>query len=413
MLKNYLKIAWKILLRRKFFTGISLFGISFTLMVLMIVTAILDHNFGPKVPEVKIKRMLFAKMMELSGEGQSSTSTPSYQFLKRYVKTLKTPEMVTLFSGPSTKSTYRNDKRIDVIVRYTDEVFWDVYAFRFLEGRAYRIQELERTEPVAVISEKIRKEFFIEQDVVGQYLELENARYRVVGVVEDVSRMFNSAFANLWIPHTTMPHKVNDLGVFGSYRATILAHSRKDFPKIKEEYDQVLGQVQVPDPKRFDTIFCPLETKEEEMIRYALGMKSREKREHLFSLLIIGATLLFMTLPAINLVNINMSRIAERSSEIGIRKAFGATKFALTGQFIIENIILTLIGGVIGILLSMVILHILTQSGVIPYAKFTVSFRVFVYYLGLSLFFGCFSGVYPAYRMSKLHPVEALTGGRE
>ena len=108
-----------------------------------------------------------------------------------------------------------------------------------------------------------------------------------------------------------------------------------------------------------------------------------------------------------------MSRIAERSSEIGIRKAFGATKIILTGQFIVENIILTLIGGVIGVLLSMVILHILTQSGVIPYAKFTVSFRVFVYYFGLSLFFGCFSGVYPAYRMSKLHPVEALTGGRE
>lgn len=412
MIKNYLKIAWKILLRRKFFTGISLFGISFTLTVLMIVTAIFDHNFGPKVPELKIKNMLFANDLGLSGKNSGSNSPPSYHFLNRYVKTLKTPKMVTLHSRNTIQSVYRNDKRIDITVKYTDETFWDVYDFTFLEGKAYGKQELERIEPVVVISEKIKRQFFTEENVIGKYIELEKAKYRVIGVVEDVSKMQNYAFSEVWLPHTIVPHKVNYLGVFGDYRATVLAHSKQDLPKVKAEYRQVLGRVPIPDPKRFDTIYCPLETKEEKMLRDILGTKTSERREYLFHLLIVGATLLFMTLPAINLVNINMSRITERSSEIGVRKAFGATKFTLIGQFIVENVILTLIGGIIGMMLSIIILHLLTQSGVIPYAKLTINMRSLAYYLALCLFFGCFSGVYPAYRMSKLHPVEALTGGR-
>ena len=63
MLKNYLKIAWKVLLRRKFFTFISLFGISFTLMVLMVVTSLFDHAFGPQMPEREMDRLLFVNMM--------------------------------------------------------------------------------------------------------------------------------------------------------------------------------------------------------------------------------------------------------------------------------------------------------------------------------------------------------------
>jgi putative ABC transport system permease protein len=119
-----------------------------------------------------------------------------------------------------------------------------------------------------------------------------------------------------------------------------------------------------------------------------------------------------MLLPAINLVNINLSRIIERSSEIGVRKAFGASSLTLIGQFVIENIVLTVIGGAIGFVLSVVILKIVTDSGILPYGHLEVNLRIFLYSLMIILFFGLFSGVYPAYRMSRLHPVEALRGGR-
>ena len=119
---------------------------------------------------------------------------------------------------------------------------------------------------------------------------------------------------------------------------------------------------------------------------------------------------LFMVLPTVNLVNINLSRILDRSSEIGVRKAFGASSRTLVGQFVIENVVLTLIGAGIGLALASAVLAAINASGAIPYADLHLNFRVFLYGLVIALFFGLFSGVYPAWRMSKLPPVQALRG---
>jgi putative ABC transport system permease protein len=109
-------------------------------------------------------------------------------------------------------------------------------------------------------------------------------------------------------------------------------------------------------------------------------------------------------------VNLQVSRILERASEIGVRKAFGASSRTLVGQFVVENVALSLVGGALGFVLSRLVLDALSASGVLAYARFTVNSRVFLYGLGFALFFGVLSGVYPAWRMSRLHPVEALRG---
>ena len=98
------------------------------------------------------------------------------------------------------------------------------------------------------------------------------------------------------------------------------------------------------------------------------------------------------------------------ASEIGVRKAFGASSWTLIGQFIVENILLTLLGGVLGFILSRLVLQFITNSGWFPYAEFHLNYRIFLGGLGLAILFGLFSGVYPAWKMSRLHPVQALKG---
>ena len=119
-----------------------------------------------------------------------------------------------------------------------------------------------------------------------------------------------------------------------------------------------------------------------------------------------------MLMPTINLVNINVSRILERSSEIGVRKAFGASSATLIGQFLVETIFLTLIGGLLGLGLSGAMMQLINDSNVIAHARLALNWRIFAMGMGLSVLFGLISGVYPAYKMSKLQAVEALKGGK-
>ena len=100
------------------------------------------------------------------------------------------------------------------------------------------------------------------------------------------------------------------------------------------------------------------------------------------------AALLFITLPTVNLVNINISRILERASEIGVRKAFGAPSRTLVAQFVVENVILTLIGGAIGLVLSALVLRGLNRSGFIAHSAFTINVRVFACAVVLAIVFG-------------------------
>jgi putative ABC transport system permease protein len=168
----------------------------------------------------------------------------------------------------------------------------------------------------------------------------------------------------------------------------------------------------MPDPKTFSHIYSGADTYFESFARNFSRGSEDPRSSTLIGILVLLAVM-FIVLPTINLVNINISRIMERASEIGVRKAFGASSITLVGQFIIENVLLTIAGGLIGFALSYVILYYFNSTGWIPYAQFGLNYRVFIYGFIMMIIFGIISGVYPAWRMSRLHPVQALKGGAQ
>jgi putative ABC transport system permease protein len=411
MLKNYLKIAFKVFLRRKFFTFISLFAISFTLVVLMVVTAMLDHVFGPLPPETKRDRMLGVFSATMSGEQSSSNGFASYGFLDRYVRTLPLVEKVSILSKASTVTSYRNGEPINSWIKYTDGAFWEILEFDFLEGGPLTAADDKNVNFIAVINEATRRKFFDNEPAVGKTIEFDGRRFRIVGVVANVSFLRILPFADIWVPHSTAKIRPDRNEMIGSCVGMILARNAADIPAIKAEFNARLSRVELADPRTYNRFHSAAETFFEFISRQASPPPRNESYpKRLFTLLIIAA-ILFMVLPAINLINLNVSRIMERASEIGVRKAFGASSWTLVGQFVVENVFLTLIGGMIGFVLSQFVLRTITNSGLIPYADLQLNYRVFIYGLMLAIFFGLFSGVYPAWKMSRLHPVEALRGG--
>jgi putative ABC transport system permease protein len=198
----------------------------------------------------------------------------------------------------------------------------------------------------------------------------------------------------------------------GSFYGLILARDRADIPAIKAEFQALLREAErhLPDPKTYKTLTSGADTLFEGMVRMFGPGDTDERRPETVKAVLFLLMLLFMLLPTLNLVNINLSRILDRASEIGVRKAFGASSRTLVGQFVVENLVLTLLGAVAGLLLAIPVLAALNASGFLAYARLGLNFRVFLYGLAMAVFFGVFSGVYPAWRMSKLHPVQALRG---
>jgi putative ABC transport system permease protein len=98
----------------------------------------------------------------------------------------------------------------------------------------------------------------------------------------------------------------------------------------------------------------------------------------------------------------------ERYSEIGVRKAFGASSRTLVLQFVVENIILTCLGGLIGVLLSIVLIAVFNNYEMVPNAHLSVNLSVLLYCILTCFVFGILSGVYPAWRMSRMQVVAAL-----
>ncbi|AKQ47220.1 hypothetical protein TH63_18760 [Rufibacter radiotolerans] len=411
MLKNYIKIAWKVLQRRKFFTFISLFGISFTLMVLMVVTSLFDHAFGPQMPERDTDRLLFVNMMREQGEqGYNTSGPPSYYFLDHYVKKLQTPEKVSISSVFTMVNSYVNDKKLALDLKHTDQAFWEVLDFEFLEGRAFNQQEVANASHVAVINQNTRKQYFGDAAAIGQDIVVNQVTYKVVGVVKDVPVLRLNSYADVWVPITLRQNEFKNDGLRGTFMGIIQAKKPGDMAKIKEEYAHMMSQVEIKNPKDVSQLFSFPDTILEFFARSALG-KGQDSKLGLFYTLLALAAFLFMLLPTINLVNINISRIMERSSEIGVRKAFGASSKVIIGQFVVENVFLTLIGGLLGLVLSLGVMHLINNSGIIVYADLGLNIRVFAWGILLCLVFGLISGVYPAYKMSRLNAVEALRGG--
>ncbi len=411
MLKNYLKIAFKVLLRRKFFTFISLFAISFTLLVLMVAVAMLDQMFGRMPPENKQDRTLGVYHMEMrSRDGNSTWSSPGgYKFFTRYASDLPGVEKMSLSTEPLPVVTYQNGRKNEFHLKRTDGAFWEIMEYTFLEGAPFTAEDEKNANFVAVINEATRQALFGTDTAVGKTIEADGQRFRVVGVVANVPYLRRYAFSDIWAPISTQKSADYRDQLLGGFIAFYLARSAADFPMIREEFQARLGKIEFPDPTRYSEASAHAETFFEHMSRNLTGTRTREVSQPRKALvLLLAAMLLFMLLPTINLININVSRIMERAGEIGVRKAFGASSWTLVGQFIVENILLTLLGGAIGFALSRLVLAWITDSGWFPYADFRLNGRIFLYGLATAVVFGLLSGVYPAWKMSRMHPVDAL-----
>lgn len=417
MFKHYIITAYKVLLRRKFFTFVNLFGIALTLAVLTVVIAMLENFVRPFGAERTAEHFVAVRDVALRDSADENhqrewSSRPGFKFIQRHVLTLKEPDNIGLVSGPEEGTIFLSGRKLSPDVAHTDGGYWEILDFTFLEGRPISTADTEEGRFVAVINAAMRDEIFDGQPAVGQTVVVNGQRFEVIGVVANESEMRMYAYAEIWVPHTTFPSTSYRDQWLGDFVALLYAEEPGRIPVLQDEFFRSLETFEYDDPEEFTVALSHADTKLDRLAREFLDTRyQRDSKAGWFLLILMGGMLAFMVLPTVNLVNLNVSRILERASEIGVRKAFGASGRILVGQFLVENLVLSIAGGLVGFVLGIVLTDVLELSGLMAYAEININLRVFVAAFFTMAVFGALSGAYPAWKMSRLNPVDALRGG--
>jgi putative ABC transport system permease protein len=443
MLKNYIILAWRVLGRKKFFTFISLFGISFTLGILMVIVSFLQTELGTDQPFGNRDRMVSFGTIEMKdmvpdtsllidsmlvegamkydttksiGESSRSTTISSIggRFLQNHFTNLKYAENQTFYVPGVSYNAYVNNSKIVLEVYYTDANYWDIFNFEFLEGQAYDAGMFDRAEPVVVVTDELAERYFGEiTQIVGREIKMDGKNHKVIGVIKKpLSSMING---DVFAPTTLLPDYLGPVDRYtGGYRSYFLARSKADVSKLQEEIENKENEIPLDLVEDFNKLLLKDKTGSmfQAFARNLVPFNEPKKAGRALSIILISFISLFVLLPTLNLINLNVSRIMERSSEIGVRKAFGASKGNILGQFIFENVILTIIGGIIGLGLATILIYFINSANLLEFLKLTVNFKFFLYSFVVVIIFGVISGFLPAYRMSKIHIVNALKSNK-
>jgi putative ABC transport system permease protein len=409
MFKNYLLTAYRVFMRRKLFTAINLLCIVLTLVVLLVITAMLQHAFYPVGVEGKSDRFVQIMHLQLKGPSRTMNTPLGYRVIDKYLKPLKSAEMVSAVTMPRKVSVYQGGTITALQMRRADANYWKILDFTLRAGRLPNADDDAQGRFVAVINNSTANKLYPGMAALGQKINAGGQQFDVIGVVQD--EMHVNAFADIWVPVTTIPSSDYKNEMNGEFTALLMARSAADLPQLRDEVALVAKSVVFDDPTKYNEAKFWADTKLDLFAREIMGDQS-DPDSHCDRLIAVIVTLmlLFMLLPALNLINLNMGRIMERSSEIGVRKAFGATSSQLVWQLVIENVLLCLVGGLIGLALAQGILVWFEGSGLVPYTKVSINLAVFGYGMLITIVFGLISGVIPAWKMSRLDPVFALKG---
>lgn len=353
MIQQYFKQAWQLIKENPVLSTISILGTA--LAICMIMVMVISHQVknAPYPPETNRDRMLYVKWMASREKGTtgSSNGPMGYGFAKACFKALETPEAVAvtalmpsaMVSIPGHEITESYDRML------TDEDFWRAFDFSFIDGKPYSQADVEAGLRKVVITEKVARETFGSTAVSGQRVLIDYTEFIISGVVKDISALATAAYSQVWAPITTKTLPESDNGINGQCRVYILAKNKKDFPEIKEEaevlrqkYNDASTTYEAFYRNQPDTHFVFIHRK---WANVEPDMKAIVRQSAI-------VLVLLLTIPAINLSGMTSSRMRKRLSELGVRRAFGATRENLLSQVMWESLLQSLLGGVLGLILS-------------------------------------------------------------
>lgn len=403
---------------------ITLAGTALAIFLVMVVVMLQEINVTPIAPESNRDRFLHARFFHRESlddpDGIGGSSTMSYYMADRLYNNLESAEATALLM-PHTAVCYVNvlgKHPIQIDLRKTNHTFWNVFDFTFLHGKPLTKEDCEISADKAVITESVARALFDTPDAVGRQFNIDYYNpVTVAAVVKDVPTVASQAYAQVWIPFDQEEMASKDYS--GGTQATIVAHDKDDFQAIHDEINrrvEVLNSEMKAAGFRMADHEAPYPQEAIPYMRYSNitpdYQTPQRQRWVIYAILLI--------IPAINLSSMTQSRLRRRVSEIGVRRAFGCTRGRLVRNILTENLLITLAGGVIGFILSVLFTWLASDllfnntqlinnnAGINP--MMLLNINVFLLAIGFCFILNILSSGLPAWRAVRISPVEAIGG---
>ena len=284
------------------------------------------------------------------------------------------------------------------LVRGTSPEFVEVNNFAVAAGRYFDDFDVARQKKVVVLGSTVRKELFdgySDAGVVGKTVKIEAINFLVIGVFEEKGQTsWRDPDDQVFVPYTTSQKRlfaqghVNDIYV----QVGLI----EDIPYVKEEIDSLLRSRH----RMAQDVESDFSIRD-----YSEFLQTWKETTEAFTALLGGIAAVSLLVGGIGVMNIMLVSVTERTREIGIRMAVGARRRDILSQFMIEAVVITIAGGVIGIGLGVGIAHAISIWG--EWDTIVTTFSIVLGFV-FSVMVGLVFGIYPARRASKLDPIEAL-----
>lgn len=282
-----------------------------------------------------------------------------------------------------------------------DEFIAKIFELHPAEGVFFTEEEIKQRAAVVVLGIKVKEKLFGASDAVGQNIKIKNKTFRVIGVIPPKGTVSMYDIDNMvTVPYTTAQKYL--LGINHYHAILVQAQSEKIVPQVVQDIKTTLREMHnITDPEKDDF----------HVTTQADAIERVGQITTILSVLLGSIAAISLVVGGIGIMNIMLVSVTERTQEIGLRKALGATNRNILWQFLCEAIILTVIGGIVGVSLgagfSLATSVILSRT-VISGWSFTFPLESALLGLAVAASVGLIFGLYPARQAAKKNPIEAL-----
>lgn len=356
----YFRESWHNLLADKTYGLVYILAVAFSMAMVMTYLTVQAVRMDNSYPEMHRDRMLSIPSMTFSAGQSVRDRGVNKDFMQRFLSgPIPGLEAWTAVKTDNFIVSTTSGESVNMAVEFIDSGFRTIFPLDVIDGAWLSEDAADRAVPEVMISESAAVLLLGRKDVVGETVFFDSREFRICGVVRDVPMTATYAFAQIWAPdiETFFERLVAPAqdGMQGSYEIVLLAGSRRDFDRVRKEIEDRVERYNRSGGDDWKMTFTNGIPSQEERI-FMLGSASA------YRWIGLGVVLLVLLVPVLNLSGMTGSGMEARMAEFGVRKSFGAWRGAIVRQVTAENLLLTLIGGVLGLLLSYLLLFLLQDQ---------------------------------------------------